>query len=43
MGIFSKTCEYAVRAVFYIAQSSQEGRKVGIKEIAEKVKSPEPF
>lgn len=43
MGVFSKTCEYAIRAVFYIAQSSQEGRKVGIKEIAEKVKSPEPF
>jgi len=43
MGVFSKTCEYATRAVFYIAQSSQEGRKVGIKEIAEKVKSPEPF
>lgn len=43
MGVFSKTCEYAMRAVFYIAQSSHEGRKVGIKEIAEKVKLPEPF
>lgn len=43
MGVFSKTCEYAIRAVFYIAQSSHEGRKVGIREIAEKVKSPEPF
>lgn len=43
MGVFSKTCEYAMRAVFYIAQSSHEGRKVGIKEIAQKVKSPEPF
>jgi len=43
MGVFSKTCEYAIRAVFYIAQCSHEGKKVGIKEIAEKVKSPEPF
>lgn len=43
MGIFSKSCEYAMRAVFYIARSTQEGRRVGIKEIAENIKSPEPF
>lgn len=43
MSVFSKTCEYAIRAVFYIAQSSHEGRKVGIKEIAKKIKCPEPF
>ncbi|NGF56822.1 Rrf2 family transcriptional regulator [Parapedobacter sp. SGR-10] len=43
MGIFSKTCEYALRAVFYIAQSSHEGRRVGIIEIAEKIKSPQAF
>lgn len=43
MGMFSKSCEYAMRAVFYIARSTHEGRKVGIKEIAENIKSPEPF
>lgn len=43
MGIFSKSCEYGMRAVFYIARSTHEGRKVGIKEIAENIKSPEPF
>lgn len=43
MGVFSKSCEYAMRAVFYIARSTHEGRKVGIKEIAENIKSPEPF
>lgn len=43
MSIFSKTCEYAIRAVFYIAQRSEEGQKVGIKEIAENINSPEPF
>ncbi|MBE8719418.1 RrF2 family transcriptional regulator [Sphingobacterium pedocola] len=43
MGIFSKTCEYAIRAVFYIAQKSQEGQKTGIKEIAENIDSPEAF
>ncbi len=43
MGIFSKTCTYAMRAVFYIAQRSHEGHKVGIREIAEHIASPEPF
>ncbi|RAJ77291.1 Rrf2 family protein [Chitinophaga dinghuensis] len=43
MAIFSKTCEYALRAVFYVAQRSHEGYKVGIKEIAEQINSPEPF
>jgi Rrf2 family protein len=43
MSIFSKTCEYAMRAVFYVAQRSQEGHKVGIKEIAIHINSPEPF
>ncbi|MGJ1408746.1 RrF2 family transcriptional regulator [Sphingobacterium thalpophilum] len=43
MGIFSKTCEYGLRAVFFIAQSSQENKRVGIKEIAENIHSPEAF
>lgn len=43
MGIFSKTCEYAMRAIFYIAQRSQEGQRCGIKEIAEHIDSPEHF
>lgn len=43
MGIFSKTTEYAIRAVFYIAQRSQEGQRSGIKEIAEHINSPEHF
>ena len=32
-----------MRAVFYIARSTQEGRKVGIREIAGNIKSPEAF
>ncbi|WP_346774519.1 Rrf2 family transcriptional regulator [Sphingobacterium sp. DR205] len=43
MGIFSKTCEYGLRAVFFIAQRSQENKRVGIKEIAENIHSPEAF
>lgn len=43
MAIFSKTCEYAIRAVFYIAHKSATGRRVGIKEIATGVDSPELY
>ncbi len=43
MGIFSKTCEYALRAVFFIAHRTSEGGRVGIKEIASGVDSPEYF
>jgi Rrf2 family protein len=43
MGIFSKTCEYAMRAVFFIAHKTAEGGRVGIKEIAVGIDSPEHF
>ena len=43
MGIFSKTCEYAMRSVFFIAHRSNSGKRVGIKEISEGIGSPEPF
>jgi Rrf2 family protein len=43
MGIFSKTCEYAMRSVFFIAHRTSTGKRVGIKEISEGIGSPEPF
>ncbi len=43
MGIFSKTCEYAIRSVFFIAHRTENGNRVGIKEIAEGISSPEHF
>lgn len=43
MGIFSKTCEYAIRAVFFIAHKTATGGRVGIKEISTGIDSPEPF
>ena len=43
MGIFSKTCEYAMRAVFFIAHRTVDGGRVGIKEISIGVQSPEHF
>ncbi len=41
--VFSKTCEYAIRAVIYVAQKSEDGTKVGIKEIAAGIDSPVHF
>ena len=41
--MFSKTCEYAIRAIIYIAQGSKHGRRVAIKEIARSIDAPEHF
>jgi Rrf2 family protein len=41
--MFSKTCEYAIRAMIYIAQKSRDGSKIGIREIAKGIDSPEHF
>lgn len=43
MGIFSKTCEYAIRSVFFIAHRTENGSRVGIKEISSGISSPEHF
>lgn len=43
MGIFSKTCEYGIRSVFFIAHRTEKGSKVSIKEIATGISSPEHF
>ncbi|MBC3538999.1 RrF2 family transcriptional regulator [Rufibacter sediminis] len=43
MAIFSKTCEYAIRAVFFLAHRSAQGGRVGIKEIAAGIGSPELY
>ncbi|HVU56423.1 MAG TPA: Rrf2 family transcriptional regulator [Puia sp.] len=41
--MFSKTCEYAIRAVLFIAQKSEDGSRIGIREIAKGIDSPEHF
>ncbi len=41
--MFSKTCEYAIRALILIAHNSGKGRKVGVKEIAAGIDAPEYF
>lgn len=41
--MFSKTCEYAIRSLIYIARNSVDGEKVKIKDIAEGLNSPQSF
>ena len=41
--MFSKSCEYAMRAVIYIAKQTFLGNKTGVKEIAHATNSPEAF
>ena len=41
--MFSKACEYGIRATIYIASQSRKNRRVGIKEISEYIDSPSAF
>jgi len=41
--MFSKACEYAIRASLYISIKSIDGSKLGIKEIAKEIDSPAHF
>lgn len=41
--MFSKTCEYAIRATIFIASESFQNRRAGLKDIAVKIDSPEAF
>ena len=41
--MFSKSCQYAIRAVLYLAENGKEGRCVGVKEITEALEVPGPF
>ena len=41
--MFSKACEYGIKAVLHIAHMSQKGERVGLKAIAKEIGSPEAF
>lgn len=41
--MFSKACEYAIKAVIFIAQASLAGKKTNVKQIAEATNAPEAF
>lgn len=40
--MFSKACEYGIKAMIYIAQQ-EVGQRVGLKQIAQATESPEAF
>ena len=41
--MFSKACEYGIRAAIYIAQQSLVDRKVSLKDIAKAIESPTAY
>lgn len=41
--MFSKACEYGLRATLYIAMNSLEDRRVSLRDISGKIASPEAF
>lgn len=41
--MFSKACEYGIRAAVYVALQSLDGRRVSVNEIAEEIDSPIAF
>lgn len=41
--MFSKACQYAIKACVYVAQQSSCGLRVNLKEIAANIDSPEAF
>lgn len=41
--MFSKACEYGIKATIFIAQKSMHDMRVSLKEIAKEIDSPEAF
>ncbi|MBC7383955.1 MAG: Rrf2 family transcriptional regulator [Bacteroidia bacterium] len=41
--MFSKSCEYAIKAMIFVAQKSKTDLRVSVKEIAKGIDSPEHF
>jgi Rrf2 family protein len=41
--MFSKACEYGIKASIIIAQETSDESRIGIREIAKKTNSPEAF
>ncbi|HFS2105855.1 TPA: RrF2 family transcriptional regulator, partial [Escherichia coli] len=41
--MFTKACEYGIRACIFVALNSMEKRRVSLKEIAQSIDSPEYF
>jgi Rrf2 family protein len=43
LAMFSKACEYSIRATIFIATCTLKGRRTNLKEISEEIESPVAF
>ena len=41
--MFSKSCEYAIKAMIYVAQKSKDETRVSLRDIAKGTDAPEHF
>ncbi len=41
--IFTKACEYGIRAVIYVTKQSMNGQRSSLKDISREIDSPEAF
>lgn len=41
--MFSKACEYGIRASIYITEQTLRGKKVSLKDVAKAIESPEAY
>lgn len=41
--MFSKACEYGIRATVIVAQHTMEGKRIRLKDVAKAINSPEAF
>jgi Rrf2 family iron-sulfur cluster assembly transcriptional regulator len=41
--MFSKACEYGIKAIIYITKQSLVNRKVSLKDVAKAIESPEAY
>lgn len=41
--MFSKACEYGIRAVIYLWSQNKDGKKLGVKDICKEIDAPEYF
>jgi len=41
--MLSQTCKYAIRSIIYIAQNTDNNKKIGLKKISKELNIPAPF
>ena len=41
--MLSNACQYAIRSILYLAITTHEDRKIGVKRISKELETPQPF